>query len=561
MAQLEPGPICNSVLNRQQLHRSTRVWEGSRRINKSLKCCRYDSSFWSAKNEFDDRVMTYIQLAGFDGLSRLERIHLDWSLITAMVERWRPETHCFQLPFGEVTITLQDVEILLGLRIDGMPVTTVQMRTKDEWSDICHDLLGIRPNSNSISGSSRLVMTCLKNPTPLTEHSTDEDVQRMARLHIMQLLGGTLFPDKSNNMVRLCFLDHIRDLRSANNYSWGSAVLAFLYRSMCRAAMGNANQISGALILLQLWVWERITLFSPNIHSLPQDLIDRPRAARWCTSKEFGDVASHVLKVYRDQIDNMKEDSHFKWRPYENELDELPDYCKAGKHVWMTKSPLIMYEIVEWHLPDRVLRQFGKFKQPPPANFDTGVDLHKIDGRGKRGTDWSTRHMKYLFEWESREENVVNAVADDDNDQTWLEEYERWYSLIARRVITNPVHRPERGFMPLASKLEHLVRVTHKISGMAREGLEKAGNAGEGYAAIEEACVKALTLIGEDRRVEIQPNDDIRPQDDDDNGGGAPPRRDARRERRREPGNDPRPRRGGRRKKVRVDEGGGAPQN
>nr|GMC87111.1 serine/threonine-protein phosphatase 7 long form homolog [Ipomoea batatas] len=177
MAQLEPGPICNSVLTQQQPHRSTQVWKGSRQINKSLKCCRYDRSFWNAKKEFDDRVMAYIQLAGFDGLSRLERIHLDWPLITAMVERWRLETHCFQLPFGEVTITLQDVEVLLGLRIDGMAVTSVQTRTKNEWCDICHDLLGIRPNGNSISGTSRLSMTCLKNPTPLTERSTDEDVR------------------------------------------------------------------------------------------------------------------------------------------------------------------------------------------------------------------------------------------------------------------------------------------------------------------------------------------------------------------------------------------------
>ena len=36
-----------------------------------------------------------------------------------MVERWRPETHCFHLPFSEVTIILQDVYVLFGLRIKG----------------------------------------------------------------------------------------------------------------------------------------------------------------------------------------------------------------------------------------------------------------------------------------------------------------------------------------------------------------------------------------------------------------------------------------------------------
>ncbi|XP_031127589.1 uncharacterized protein LOC116029686 [Ipomoea triloba] len=41
-----------------------------------------------------------------------------------MVDRWRLETHCFHLPFGEVTITLQDVEMLLRLRVDGLAVTS-----------------------------------------------------------------------------------------------------------------------------------------------------------------------------------------------------------------------------------------------------------------------------------------------------------------------------------------------------------------------------------------------------------------------------------------------------
>ena len=44
-------------------------------------------------------------------------VNLDRSLLTALVDRWRPETNTFHLPCGEMTPTLQDVAMLLGLPI------------------------------------------------------------------------------------------------------------------------------------------------------------------------------------------------------------------------------------------------------------------------------------------------------------------------------------------------------------------------------------------------------------------------------------------------------------
>ena len=46
-------------------------------------------------------------------------VKLDRSLLTALVDRWRPETNTFHLPCGEMTPTLQDVAMLLGLPISG----------------------------------------------------------------------------------------------------------------------------------------------------------------------------------------------------------------------------------------------------------------------------------------------------------------------------------------------------------------------------------------------------------------------------------------------------------
>ena len=46
-------------------------------------------------------------------------VKLDRSILSALVDRWRPETHTFHLPCGEMAPTLQDVAILLGLSIIG----------------------------------------------------------------------------------------------------------------------------------------------------------------------------------------------------------------------------------------------------------------------------------------------------------------------------------------------------------------------------------------------------------------------------------------------------------
>ena len=46
----------------------------------------------------------------------------DMSLLAALLDRWHPEMHTFHLPVGEMTLTLQDVAMLLGLPCAGRAV-------------------------------------------------------------------------------------------------------------------------------------------------------------------------------------------------------------------------------------------------------------------------------------------------------------------------------------------------------------------------------------------------------------------------------------------------------
>jgi hypothetical protein len=64
------------------------------------------------------------------------------------------------------------------------------------------------------------------------------------------------------------FLPMLEDFDAAGRYSWGSAVLAWLYRELCRATDPDSCDIAGALILVQLWAWSRFPHISPAIKSI-----------------------------------------------------------------------------------------------------------------------------------------------------------------------------------------------------------------------------------------------------------------------------------------------------
>lgn len=51
--------------------------------------------------------------------------HVAKRLICVVVERLYPETKTFHMPFGEMTITLDDVSQILGIPIEGRSITGI----------------------------------------------------------------------------------------------------------------------------------------------------------------------------------------------------------------------------------------------------------------------------------------------------------------------------------------------------------------------------------------------------------------------------------------------------
>ena len=59
---------------------------------------------------------------------QMKRFSYDRSLLTCLVDRWRPETHTFHFPWGEMAPTLQDVSYLLGLPLAGAAIGPLEDR-------------------------------------------------------------------------------------------------------------------------------------------------------------------------------------------------------------------------------------------------------------------------------------------------------------------------------------------------------------------------------------------------------------------------------------------------
>ena len=197
----------------------------------------------------DPRIRPYVIREGFYGIYRLGHIIIDWPFITCLVERWWPETHTFHVLVGEMTITLQDVAIILGLRIDGPSVIGTCMLNVAE---LCRELLRVTPPADALRGLTISIWwLCLQLSTPGPD--VDEvDLERSACGFILALMGSFLFPNKKGVHVHLCFLPLLQDLTQTSTYSWGGAVLAHTYRELCRASLDRRCGINGCITLIHV---------------------------------------------------------------------------------------------------------------------------------------------------------------------------------------------------------------------------------------------------------------------------------------------------------------------
>ncbi|KAK4409332.1 hypothetical protein Sango_0006200 [Sesamum angolense] len=276
-----------------------------------------------------------------------------------------------------------------------------------------------------------------------------------ARAVALLLLGGTICPDSSGNLVSLLYLAKLEDIVAARNYSWGSAVLAFLYRELCNAREKGKAAIGGALQLVQIWAWSRIIplcpgLGAPRIHMGPHSidnnrvLTGAPYGAMWNCEHTFTRTVRTTVRVIRYILDEMQYD-----QSYDMESNVIMAYAgDFNPQLWRSICPLIFYAIVEMHHSERVLHQFGMMQNIPDQPDTRDMSLYKITRSNRTGTNCVLQHILYITRCERRYDTVIQRQPISNRRDTDRGYWEWYNNIICHFVSSSTGRRVESGYQP-----------------------------------------------------------------------------------------------------------------
>ncbi|KAL5153477.1 Serine/threonine-protein phosphatase 7 long form [Glycine soja] len=118
---------------------------------------------------------------------------------------------------------------------------------------------------------------------------------------------------------------------------------------------------------------------------------------------------------------------------------------------WCAVVPLMCFQVVEWHQPDRVLRQFG-LKQPILGCPSQPLNLHGITLKGKQDENWGQLFAPMISQWNNRIDFRVNGYPRQEGLLSFNSDYMVWY----RRKIKIFVYPKNANTTTLAEVAETL---------------------------------------------------------------------------------------------------------
>ncbi|WVZ62019.1 hypothetical protein U9M48_011814 [Paspalum notatum var. saurae] len=426
----------------------------------------------------DPRWLPRLCASGLLPLARLvegerPRFSYDFSLLAALVDRWRPKTHTLHLTVGEMVPTLQDVSYLLGLplRGDAMGPTDVGQG----WRDDLLDRFGRVQRSSTAQAYREFAPTHTGGPPKwwilqfkadgIRVGATEYEVARHLEAYVLWLMGWVMFCSSAGSFVPkhlLPFARYVADgpLEAIPQFSWGSAVLAVTYRGLCTSCLKSSGAepiFGGCPLLLQLWAHERFQIGRPAIVHSPYEVyivddVDGPTmGSLWC-DRRFAYAHVQTRKSYPDfvgQFDVLRDDE-VRWEPYSVEAvgsrapEGLSPLCVRDAEYWRTCSPQVFDIYVEEHAVHRVLRQLGLFQKIVVPRSLLPPHVHRFTRQGQSvGQLWAPRLAEFVAKWTTALDHVVLEGRPHD-DAAWGH-FLRWYLPRTRvRILSTPQELPRR---------------------------------------------------------------------------------------------------------------------
>lgn len=224
----------------------------------AIKCLHHTKKLreWDLTGA-SEYFISKVNCTGFQNLRESLEV-LDRSLISAFVERWHSDTSTFHMPWGEMTITLDDVHQITGLTIEGEMYDCKKILDKDVCCDLVHNCLGIEKSDIKAEfernkGGVALRMDWVKSHVQKYTSSSDENLVKYGvRGYLLYTLGCTLCPDKTGTKISPSYLQYVVDVDAISKVPFGMIGLAHLYKELNYACRGTSRQISGFLSMLEV---------------------------------------------------------------------------------------------------------------------------------------------------------------------------------------------------------------------------------------------------------------------------------------------------------------------
>ncbi|CAI9108272.1 OLC1v1007841C1 [Oldenlandia corymbosa var. corymbosa] len=313
------------------------------------------------------------------------------------------------------------------------------------------------------------IKTHIEN-NPLTDQSPHEAHLQRAFCFVGWLVGGLLFFNTTRNSFPLDLVHFLHTPEICSEYSWGSAALCYLYRSMSKSSLAaSAKAITGCVILLQLWAWERILMVQPKILGEELDLSHCPLRTRWFLLAE----------------------SDFVWMPYTTFLGRIARVCLEGQGIWRSQTWLLCGDVVAPHNLSRVFRQFGYHQWIlSDALLLTKEEITSLLKRklfGGSDRRWIQQLGKYLQVWNVRHGRLVGTDDDYVGEPTTDSEHLLCYHQVTVKYVTDPTDSENtRGFHGSAKTLRLMATLMEDVRSLSIIGQHTFDKDSFGYDRLGE---------------------------------------------------------------------------